>query len=193
LPEFFIKFASHCFAISRESLHASSMKFVCSLAMLGCCLVLTGCGNNRGTVAGHPSGTGPFDSRGNYIEAWADSPDKWNRGRSKPAPVTPKPRPTTPPVIATVDLPPPDSVPVVVATNTPSPRPVATTPRPAPKPVAKPKPKPKPPAATRYVVKKGDTLYAIAARNKTTVGALQRANGISGSLIRPGQALKIPR
>lgn len=40
-------------------------------------------------------------------------------------------------------------------------------------------------------VKKGDTLGAIAKRNHTTVGALQRANGLSGTNIKAGQKLKL--
>ncbi|HEX5791463.1 MAG TPA: LysM peptidoglycan-binding domain-containing protein, partial [Luteolibacter sp.] len=55
-------------------------------------------------------------------------------------------------------------------------------------------PKPKPqPTVTRYTVKRGDTLSAIAKRNRTTVAAIQRANGISGAMIHPGQRLVIPR
>lgn len=46
---------------------------------------------------------------------------------------------------------------------------------------------------SRYVVKKGDSLSLIASRNKTSVSALQRANGISGTLIQPGKSLVIPR
>ena len=41
-------------------------------------------------------------------------------------------------------------------------------------------------------VKKGDTLGAIAKRNRTTVGALQRANNLKGTNIRAGQKLKMP-
>lgn len=48
-------------------------------------------------------------------------------------------------------------------------------------------------APSRYVVKKGDSLSSIAARNKTSVTALQRANGLKGSVIQPGKALVIPR
>lgn len=40
-------------------------------------------------------------------------------------------------------------------------------------------------------VKRGDTLGAIAKRNHTTVGALQRANGLSGTNIKAGQKLKL--
>ena len=44
-----------------------------------------------------------------------------------------------------------------------------------------------------YTVKSGDSLERIAKRNGTTVKALQRANGIKGSRIRPGQKLTIPK
>lgn len=46
---------------------------------------------------------------------------------------------------------------------------------------------------TRYTVKKGDTLGAIAARNRTSVKALKSANGLKSDLIRVGQTLRIPR
>lgn len=52
------------------------------------------------------------------------------------------------------------------------------------------KPKPK---SSRYVVKSGDSLSSIASHNGTSVSALQRANGISGTLIRDGQTLTIPK
>lgn len=44
-----------------------------------------------------------------------------------------------------------------------------------------------------YTIKSGDSLERIAKRNGTTVKALQRANGIKGSRIRPGQKLTIPK
>jgi hypothetical protein len=40
-------------------------------------------------------------------------------------------------------------------------------------------------------VKQGDTLGAIAKRNHTTVRALQRANGLSGTNIKAGQKLRL--
>jgi LysM repeat protein len=43
-----------------------------------------------------------------------------------------------------------------------------------------------------YVVQAGDTLYGIALRFQTTVGALLAQNGLTGSLIFPGQVLVIP-
>jgi LysM repeat protein len=47
-------------------------------------------------------------------------------------------------------------------------------------------------SGSRYTVSKGDTLYGIALRKKTTVAKIKAANGLSGDLIRPGQSLKIP-
>ena len=55
---------------------------------------------------------------------------------------------------------------------------------------AKTKAKPK---STRYVVKKGDSLSAIASRTGASVSAIKSENGISGTLIRPGQSLVIPK
>ena len=76
---------------------------------------------------------------------------------------------------------------------------VQAKPKPKPRPVVKPKPKPKPkpvkvtPKITRHTVRKGDSLYAIAKRYGTSVGAIQKANRIKGTVIRPGQSLVIPR
>lgn len=48
-------------------------------------------------------------------------------------------------------------------------------------------------ASTSYVVSAGDTLWAIANRNHTSVAALQLANGMSdATLIRIGESLTIP-
>ena len=178
-------------------------------------LFLASCGTN--SVAGarnpatHPSGLGPFDSRGNYIEDWADSPSKWKKGSpSKPGDA----------LMAVNDEPPADSIPLPTAENTPQPGNIGSVPvvairqtptktvsstkpsssssasvaaKPKPKTTASTKPKAKKPTTVRYTIKKGDTLSAIASRNKTTVTALQRANGIKGSLIQPGKTLVIPK
>ncbi|MEM1084801.1 MAG: LysM peptidoglycan-binding domain-containing protein [Verrucomicrobiota bacterium] len=151
-------------------------KCLFSMAALVGALGLSGCGGGFGT-ADNPTGTGPFDSRGNYVEAWADNPSKWN-GRSVPQPSS---KPET--QVASNDTPP------VV-----TPRPTTTVSNPKPKPVVKPKPKPKPkPRTTVHTVRKGDTLYGLAKKYGTTVSKIQRANGISGSVIRIGQRIKIPR
>lgn len=44
-----------------------------------------------------------------------------------------------------------------------------------------------------YDVKPGDTLGKIAEHYHTTVELLKKANGLSGDVIRPGHALKIPK
>jgi len=134
-------------------------------------LGLASCG---GYFGDHPEGTGPFDSQGNYVEAWADDPSKWN-GRAVPKPTEPEPEPQ----IAQAE---PQSKPQV----RPNPQPV----KPAPPPKPKPKPKPK---VTYHTVSRGDTLYGLSRKYGTSVSSIQRANGISGSLIRIGQRLKIPR
>ncbi len=50
----------------------------------------------------------------------------------------------------------------------------------------------KPPAQDTYTVQRGDFLSKIAGRYGVSVGALQAANNIQGTLITPGQRLKIP-
>ena len=59
---------------------------------------------------------------------------------------------------------------------------------------AEPKPEPKPkPVVTRYKVVRGDTLSAIASRNKVSVSALKKANSLRSDVIRLGQVLEIPK
>jgi len=45
---------------------------------------------------------------------------------------------------------------------------------------------------TTYVVKSGDTLFAISQAYGVTVNQLKAANGLTSSLIYTGQILKIP-
>jgi LysM repeat protein len=82
------------------------------------------------------------------------------------------------------------------------PRPVTTariTPKPKPRPVVKPKPKPKrkpvvvKPKTIRHTVKDGDTLYGLARKYGTSVSAIQKINGLKGTLIRTGRSYVIPR
>ena len=174
---------------------------------LSIAVLLSGCGGagREGNVPPLPSnasynpGYGPFDQNGNYIEAWADKPARqrnWGRQvlvsntsspeKAKPAsPVSPRPnKPVSKPrpVVASrqkIESKPP------VASSLQWPKPA--TPKPVAKPVAKPKP------ATRHTVVKGDTLYSLGRRYGTSVGAIQRANGLSGTLIKIGQRLRIPQ
>jgi LysM repeat protein len=175
-------------------------------------LTLSSCGNSGGGGS-QQAGTGPFDRQGRYIEEWADNPSKWRKpgnspsphelrsddlpeiaqneqppqnanplAPSKPAPVISKPTVTAKPT----------DKPVVIASvpSTAPPKPVAAKPKPKAKPVVKAKPKPK---SVTYVVKSGDSLSVIAGRTGSSINAIKSANGISGTLIRPGQVLKIPK
>lgn len=187
----------------------------CALA-----LSFTSCGNGPGNSSNPSVVTGPYDKNGNYVEEWADNPSKWRRSGGTPSPHEQKSDEI--PEIAKNEQPPQNSVPLVTTSNskptqviaqtqvkqaTPAPKttvknsepevvksttrkpePVAVKSKPKPKTVVKAKPK-----STRYVVKSGDSLSAIASRTGTSVSAIKSANDISGTLIRPGQSLTIPR
>ena len=125
----------------------------------------------------------PFDENGNYREDWArgeDSGEVVDLTKDNPPSV----------FLGTTD--PRDSKPATKSTASSKPRPksVATSnAKPKPKVVSKPKP-----TSTTITVKKGDTLYGLASRYKTTVKAIQAANGMGSSTnLRDGRSLKIPR
>lgn len=183
---------------------------------LGIAAALASCGH-KAEMAGNPTGLGPFDSRGNYVEAWADSPTQWGTpndaqllASAKPGEmqqtvtrpvsvVTPPPalaaHPTSQPVSASRPSSPAlQSQSGVTMISNPKPR-VASAPVAAakPKPAPKPTPKPKPPAITSHTVRKGDTLSGLSRRYNVSIATIKKSNGISGSVIRLGQKLRIPR
>ena len=43
---------------------------------------LSGCANMSDSAGSSPTGTGPFDSQGNYHEEWANDPSKWRKTSS---------------------------------------------------------------------------------------------------------------
>ena len=176
--------------------------------------VVTSC-TNTGSPAGNSGAAGPFDARGNYVEAWADNPSKWRSGSSEIVEAEPD-RPAAnvpvvpPPVLAANATPKPAETRTTTVyrpktTTVSNPKPKASTAGSSSKPkpkakavVVKPKIKPKAvvkskPRATRHTVRSGDSLYAIAKRYGTTASAVQRANGLKGTTIRPGQSLAIPK
>ncbi len=72
------------------------------------------------------------------------------------------------------------------AAETPAaPKPKPVTPTKKPKKITK-------PTMVVYTVRAGDNLSLIAARSGTTVAAIRKASGIKGSLIHPGQKIKVP-
>ena len=155
--------------------------------------LLAGCSGGReiSSSASYNPGYGPFDQNGNYVEAWADKPARQHRWGIKPAPAEPAAQLVArkdPPVPANQQKP-TEKRPPLVASRAPPSRPApAVQPKPRP---ASPKPASKP--TIRHTVVKGDTLYSLGRRYGTSVGAIQRANGISGTTIRIGQKLRIPR
>ena len=168
-------------------------------------VILVSCSGSGGSSTYNPD-IGPFDEDGNYVEAWADNPPKRGSKRKTPAPklATPsRPEPKPPVVVAARPVPKP--VPVARTVNLPKPPPpapvarVAPKVKPTPRPVVvKPKPRPKPAAPeprrlTRHTVRKGDTLYSLSKRYGTSISAIKRANGISGSTIITGRSYVIPR
>lgn len=192
---------------------ATPLKALSAFLTLGLAVLLTSCGSTPSgdsiTVVqtrGFQPNHGPFDSSGNYIESWADKPPKRVYvSKDQYAKLGKKERRQIqkPPVVA-----PPRTQPVV----RPEPRYVASTPpvkrptyvKPTPKKVTKPAPKPKPKRASVAVkpkakppvvhkVKKGDTLYGLSRKYKSSIGAIQRANKLNSTHIGIGDRLIIPR
>jgi LysM repeat protein len=76
-------------------------------------LALSSCGGGGGG-RGPQAATGPFDSRGNYVEEWADNPSKWRKGGGSPSPHERKSDEL--PEIAKIEQPPQNAVPIPLAT-----------------------------------------------------------------------------
>ncbi len=191
----------------------SSLWFPASSALM---LILGGCANKTDS----PVGTGPYDSAGNYHEEWADDPSKWRKpGKAASGDELPtiakneQPPPNATPLAAqgsSPKLPPVQGEPKVVASkrkataSADEPKRHVTSTRKSPsskrkhvddsdEPKKRSTAKAKSSPSSRYTVKAGDSLWSIAARKGTTVEALKKANGISGTLIRDGRTLVIPK
>jgi nucleoid-associated protein YgaU len=126
--------------------------------------------------------TGPFDSRGNYVEDWVDRPEKWYR---PPGAGSPSESSASPSIASNPE--PEPHIPLIHTDSPPEIRDPQST-------VSyKPTSRPKTPTIVRHTVKRGDTLSGLAKRYGSSISKIQRANGISGSMIRLGQTLKIPK
>ena len=179
------------------------------LPVVSCFLSSCGGGANEDhRNRGLNPGVGPFDRHGNYVEAWADDKSKgvaWRAdhvvGQPQMAKAEP-PAPTSYPAVASANVTPqPQSssrtsrrkAPVSGATTRPTRSRVASSRQSAAKPQSTVKTKPKNKAPLRYSIKKGDTLYALSRKYKTSVSSIQRANGLKGTNLRIGRTLLIPR
>lgn len=170
-----------------------------SAALLGLTgLLMNSCKTPGGGVT--DTGYGPFDSRGNYVEAWADQPSKWHRRSSfAGADATPDLA-----IASGNDAPPSDlspmaqssSRPVEVArlsrSSTQSKSAAPSSSRKSSTSVARSKTS-SAPRTTRVVIRRGDTLSGLAARHRTSVRAIQRANGMRDTRLVAGKTLVIPR
>lgn len=184
-------------------------------------LTLSGCVSNGGYPSGSsPSGTGPFDSQGNYHEEWANDPSKWRKPGSHSQPSAPS---DEVPVISKNEQPPlnaspfaaPDSRASSASRKTSHQSEASKTTASKRKSSAdkstvrktstrsnndapKAKSKSKSTAKTktrpsRYVVKKGDQLWSIAERYNLSIPELRKANNLSSNRVKPGKSLVIPK
>ena len=151
-----------------------NLRFCQIFLLLLTSVVFVGCSRSGREPHYNPE-VGPFDEDGNYVEAWADNPPTRVAGIRKTQP-TQKPRPVA------------------------KPRPITTakvTPKPKPRPVVKPKPRPKPvvakPKSIKHMIKRGDTLWGLSRRYGVSVTAIQKANRISGTNVRAGKTILIPK
>jgi LysM repeat protein len=103
----------------------------------------------------------------------------------QPTPGTPVPATPAPSPLATQSPPATEPPPSPSAPSSPSPAPT-------PRATASPTARPTQAAGTTYVVKSGDSLYAIAGRFGTTVNAIKTLNGLTSNTLRVGQKLLIP-
>ena len=148
------------------------------LFMLFCGLTNCALGPQKKVVevqktSGFQQNHGPFDSNGNYVDAWADNPPKRKYFSANRTP----PKPTVAPIAPTPTF---------------SPSKPKYTPRPTPV-VKTVSIKPAKKAPRIHSVKRGDTLYGLALKYKTSVGSIQRANRMRNTVIGIGQKLIIPR
>lgn len=185
------------------------VRWIVSYAALGSAVVLiNSCRNFAGGGMADTS-YGPFDSRGNYVEDWADTPEKWSRRASyaqQYADIGPDLAMTNP-----TEAPPSALIPVVSQpsrkleaeslkrtgstasrTNAGSTSSSRTVTKKAPARQLAKRPPVKPNAA-RVVIKRGDTLSGLAAKHRSSVRAIQRANGMRDTKLVAGKTLLIPR
>lgn len=165
----------------------------CSL--ISSIIFLTHCGSSGRVVEKKANGEyqpdhGPFDSKGNYIESWADNPPKRTYKRSSKRSSTRKSSSRT------SKKPTSTSKKSYRTSKSKSNRkksstykkPTNTRKKSTPKKIV---PKTKPPIM--HTVRKGDTVYGLARKFGASPNAIIKANNIRNGMIKIGQKLIIPR
>ncbi|MFT5882916.1 MAG: LysM repeat protein [Crocinitomicaceae bacterium] len=173
--------------MTRPLISLTLLKSFAAAAAIGSfILLLSSCGHQAGgtievyETVGYQQNHGPFDSNGNYVEKWADSPPKRKYiSRDK------KKKPTRYPAVQPSKY---VATPKSAIFTTPV---RSSTPPPRKSTAVSVKPKKKSPIT--HTVKKGDTLYGLSRKYGTSVSSIQRANRLKGTNIGLGKKLIIPR
>jgi len=181
-----------------------------STACMGVAALLNSCGSMGGSVV--DTGYGPFDSRGNYVEDWADTPEKWSRRASYASQTAAAGLEPELAMSQSSTAPPSDLSPIASGSSRPvevtslkrsgaaasrsiasnSTRSTATKSQ-VKSTASRPRTKVVKPNATRVVIRRGDTLSGLAAKHRSSVRAIQRANGMRDTKLVAGKTLLIPR
>jgi LysM repeat protein len=167
--------------------HLHLMTALRTLVLSTICLVLASCENTKSTSSdpyasnyGNDGHYNPYPGQSGYASGSAPTYQK------PPMPVEPEP-PADPYAFSatkkTTPSSPPASTPKKTTASSSSAKKKSTPSKSTTK---------KSSSGSSYAVSKGDTLYGIALKKKTTVAKLKAANGLKNDLIRPGQSLKIP-
>ena len=183
-------------------LHRPTIKKLIMTVIKSCALgvLLSGfisCGSSGKTVNVNDDGSfqenhGPFDANGNYREDWANKNPKRRVTRKKTTKKTTK-KPSKPtPNTRKKYTPTKRKATPTKRKVTPTKRKVTPTKhKPAKRTPRKITPKTKPPVI--YVVKKGDTLWGLSQKYKSTAVLIRKANNLKSNNLRIGQRLVIPR
>ena len=163
------------------------------LALSTTCLVLASCKSTKsGSSDPYASNYGndghynPYPGQSGYASPSAPTYQK------PPAPAKPEPPADPYAFSATKKTPPSKSPSSSTTTSTPKESTVASSSTAKKKSAPSKSTAKKSSSGSRHTVTKGDTLYGIALKKKTTVAKIKAANGLNNDLIRPGQSLKIP-
>jgi LysM repeat protein len=153
--------------LRRERVKITFYAIVGTMVVFCLALLFQGCQHHE-PAAENPITPLPLAQVSNDLPAVAGVPDPVVSSNLETVP---------PPAPAIVEQAPSVSAPAIL--STPESKPAFASPEPAP-------------SENIYVIKRGDSLSAIAKANRTTVKALKAANGLTSDRIQIGKTLKIP-